>query len=942
MRFEVLGPLSVTESGHAVELRPFKWRILLAVLLRQANKPVTVDFLTDALWGEQLPRSARANLRVYVHRLRQVLGGEERIAWIAPGYALTVHPGELDADRFAELVQEGRRASEAGDATVAASALSEALRLWRGSAYEGLTEGCPALRDEAARLEEQRLTALQERLTIDLDLGRDSDLVPELRALVAEHPLQERFRAQLMVALYRSGQQAEALQVYRDTWQVLTGELGIEPSTQLRALEQAILTNDPSLMPPERVRASAKSTPNTVSSARPQVVPCQLPLDVPGFTGRDDELAQLDGLLAAAEDRSAAAAIVLVTGTAGVGKTALAVHWAHHVRDHFPDGSLFVDLRGYDPTALPMRPDEVLERFLRALGVPPAAIPATLEERAALFRTQLSTRRMLIVLDNAAKSEQVRWLLPGSPNCPVVVTSRSRLSGLAARDGARRIQLGLLSQAEAVALLRRVITTARVDAEPAAAVELAKLCANLPLALRLAAERVSARPHLTLTDLIPELANEYDRLNLLAADDDATAVRAAFSWSYRALAADAARTFRLLGLHPGPDISLAAVSALTGTSRHQARALLHTLIDMHLLQETSRDRYQLHDLLQVYAHDRAQAEEPARERDAAVGRVLDWYLYTADAADRILMPQRRHVPLDLPQPGCHPRELGSPSAALKWCEAERLNLVAATRYAARTGRNDVAWKLPCSLWSYFNVRSRWSDWFTTNDIGIAAARRGNDKYGESLLLTSIANAYRDVRRHDEAFDRFEQAIAISRQIGEPWVEAAAHTLLSIAHRDLWQLDEARDHCQSALRLFRADGDAWGTAWALYMLGEICGGLRQHDQAIEHTKQALALFADTKDEWGKVRTLSLIGQIYRNVRRFGEATEYCRQALAGARQIDNQHGAALALYTLGKVQHDTGRNDAARESWHQALAIFEQLGAPQAVKVRVRLAKLSNN
>ncbi|HEX6467973.1 MAG TPA: BTAD domain-containing putative transcriptional regulator [Streptosporangiaceae bacterium] len=946
-----------------------KWRVLLAVLLRQANKPASVDLMMDALWGDQPPRSARANVRVYVHRLRQVLGFEDRIAWIAPGYTLTVYPGELDAHRFAELVGQGGRARDAGDLPRAAALLCEALRLWRGSPYEGLTEECLPLRDEAARLDELRLTALQERLAIDLDLNRHADLVPELRALIAEHPLRERFRAQLMVALYRSDRQAEALQVYQDTRRVLNEELGLEPGPQLRNLQRAILAGDPALSIPSPAHdppaadppasdpvgpgpgtsgppAAGPSLPGAVAALpvyaepvrRDRMVPQQLPQDVPGFTGRDDELAQLDGVLLRNGIRTAA--IASVAGTAGVGKTALAVHWAHRVRDEFPDGSLFVDLRGFNPTAQPAQPDEVLERFLRALDVPPAVIPATLDERAALYRTQLSRRRMLIVLDNAASSGQVRWLLPGSASCSVVVTSRSRLAGLVARDGARRIPLGLLSQAEAVALLRQVIMPARVDAEPAAAARLTKLCANLPLALRLAGERVSARPHLTLADLIKELANEYDRLNLLtAADDDATAVRAAFSWSYRALGPDAARTFRLLGLHPGPDLSLEAVSALTGAGAQRARALLHTLTDGHLLQETSHDRFQLHDLLRAYALDRAHADEPADERAAAIRRLLDWYQHTADAADRVLMPQRLHVPLDPPEPPVRPRELPSPAAALTWCEGERLNLVAITRFAAETGRHDVAWKIPCSLWSYFSVRSRWSDWFTTHDVGIAAARRGGDRYGESLLLTSVANAYSAVGQYDEAIKRFDRAIAISRQIGESWVEAAARTLLGITNRERWRLTEARDNCEEALRLFRASSDSWGTAWALYTLGDVCAGLRQDGQALAHTAQALSLFEGIHDQWGRGRTLSLIGQINRNLNRFDEATKYCRQALAAAREIGNRLGEALALYTLGKVQCDIHRTDAARESWRQALAIFEELGTPQADKVRARLAKL---
>ncbi|MFI0405838.1 AfsR/SARP family transcriptional regulator [Actinomadura sp. 3N508] len=937
----------MTEDQRALEPTPLKLQVVLAVLLRNANKAVSDDLLADALWDDRPPRSAAANLRMYVHTLRRTLGAPERIARLASGYALTVRPGELDAQRFTDLVGRGREATESGDVSTAHSMLSEALELWRGAAYEGLCE-CRALRDEAVRLDELRLGTVEDRISAALDLGRHTELVSELRVLAAEHPLRERFRAQLMLALYRSGRQAEALQVYRDTRRTLTEELGIEPGAALRRLEAAILANDPSLdlaapadplrplRPLRTVRPADGAGPGSGPGPGPGgPVPQQLPPDVSGFSGRTAELARLAGLLPEPGTRPGTVVIASMSGMAGVGKTTLAVHWAYRIRDEFPDGTLFADLRGYSRIGPPARPDEVLDGFLRALQVPPAAIPPTLEERAAMYRSQLDRRRMLIILDNAASSAQLRWLLPGTGGCLAVVTSRSCLSGLVVRSGAHRVPVDVLSRDESLSLLREVMGAGRVDAEPEAAEELARLCAGLPLALRLAAERAATRPHLTLADLTKELEDEHDRLDLLAApDDETTAVRAAFSWSYHALPPDAARTFRLLGLHPGPDISLDAVAALTGQERQCARGQLDTLTNVHLLQETAHERYRLHDLLRVYARDRAHADEPAAERNSAVRRVLDWYLHSADATDRILMPGRRRVPLDAAD--CRPAAPASPAAALRWCENERLNLVAATRHAARTGLYDVAWKLPFTLWSYFSLRTRWTDWVTTHELGLGAARRNNDRFAEAHLLTSIANAYRDLQRHDTAFERFEAAVAIGREIGEPWVEASARTLRSVAHADLRQFEEAMDDCLRALVIFRAIGDQWGKAWVLYQLGDICAKVRRPDDAIEYSRQALALFDHVDDHWGRSRALWALGQTYRDLGRLDEAEDHSLRALTVARAIGNRLGEGLALFNLGKIKNDTGDCAAAHRLWGQALGIFEQLGAPQAAKVRARL------
>ncbi len=993
MQLRLLGPVELRDGDRDLlaECQPSQ-RALLAL---RANQVVSRAHLIDRLWGERLPGTANNLIQGYVSRLRAALrraGGADtaaRIVTRAQGYLVRLEPWELDLLEFERLAADGERGFAAGDIAAAVEAMREALALWRGPALAGLPMSTTG-QAEAARLEENRLVVLERRIEADLVRGRHWEVIGELRALVADYPLRERLWAQLMAALCHGERPAEALAVYGEARGRLVGELGVEPSRQLQHLHQAILAGIPPrdlpfpTMSPDRNRSTAwdnavnadrppgqedeprpanrgesgipgqypqpitgaafwpaeliaAAVGRASSGARTSPAPRQLPLDVPGFTGREAELAQLDGLLTEAREQPATVVIASVSGTAGVGKTALAVHWAHRVQPLFPDGTLFADLRGYDPTGVPVQPDEVLDGFLRVLGVSPEMIPPSAEERSARFRSRLDGQRVLIVLDNAATSEQVRLLLPASAGCLAMVTSRSQLSGLIMRDGARRVPVDSLAEAEALALLRRVIRPARVDAEPDEAADLARLCGYLPLALCLAAERANTRPHLMLADLTQQLADEYDRLDLLATDDDeTTAVRAAFSWSYKALAPAAARMFRLLGLHPGPEISLAAVAVLGATTRHQARRQLDSLTSVHLLKEISPYRYRFHDLLRVYALERAHADEPAPEREAAVRRVLDWYVHTADAADRVLMPRRRHIPLEHPDPASQPLKLTSPGAALGWCETERANLVAATLQAAENGLSDIAWKLPFALWSYFTVRKRWTDWITTHRRGLAAVRESHDTYGEARLLTSIANAYRDVRDFDAAFAHFEQAISLSRQIGDRWVEAAALTLLAIAHRDLRHFDKAIDCTELSLEIFDAIDDPWGKAWALCILGETYGDLQRHDTAIDYSQQALALFKRIDDPWGGGWTLFNLAQIYRHLHRFDEAFDYAHQALAAAHGIGNRQGEALALYTLGKIQDDAGQLSPARESWQQALAIFDALGAPQAAQVRSRL------
>jgi tetratricopeptide (TPR) repeat protein/transcriptional regulator with XRE-family HTH domain len=667
------------------------------------------------------------------------------------------------------------------------------------------------------------------------------------------------------------------------------------------------------------------------------VRPAQLPADVAAFTGRDGPMAELDALLAGA-GRAAAVAVTVITGTPGIGKTALAVHWAHHVAGQFTDGVLYANLRGHDPDGAPAQPADVLDGFLRALGAAPAVIPPSVDGRSALLRSLVHGKQTLILLDNAATPGQVRPLLPGSPGCVAVVTSRSRMSGLVARDGARRVTIGALTETEVMLLLQRILGPARVDAEPMAAAEIAQRCAGLPLALRIAADRAATHPHLTLADLADQLAAEHDRLDVLTSDgDEAAAVRTVFSWSYTALPADAARMFRVLGLHPGMEISIHAAATLAALRIAPAGRLLDVLAGVHLLEETAPGRYRFHDLVRAYAAERAQADEPPLARGAAIGRLVAWYLHTADAADRVLMPGRRYVPLDAPPPHCHSLRFTSYEQALAWCDAEQPNLVAVAGQAAESGQDDSAWKLAAALWSFFCLRRPLADWITTSRIGLAAARRTGNRRAEARALNGLGTAYFCLRRFEDSLNCFREALGIPGETGDDvWGEGIILNNLGELYWELSRLDDALACHQQALALFLRAGDRRGEGITLDNLGTTYRKLGRPADALTCHQQALVLFREAGDRRGEGMALNNLGETCRELGQPDDAIDHYRQSLNIRRQAGDRQGEAITLQDLGNALCYAGQPEAAQSYRRRALAIFEELGDPQAAQVRAHL------
>jgi DNA-binding SARP family transcriptional activator len=705
--FCLLGPLLVRSGGVMVAVRPGKQRAVLAALLLSGGKVVSLDELAEILWGQEPPPSARVTIQNYVMRLRQVLAhtGCPRISTETRGYLIRVDPGELDVARFEFLLGVAGESARNGSWDTAAVHSRAALSLWRGEPLSDVDCEVLAAR-EVPRLAELRLQALEVRIEADLNLGRQAEVIAELRQLVTGHPLREHLHGLLILALYRDGRQGEALAAYQDARRVLVEELGAEPGPGLRELHRRLLAGDLALPGP------APAPP-----AACPAVPRELPAGVAQFTGRTKELAALSALLDTSGDQKPGTVVIsAIGGTAGVGKTALAVHWAHQAAGGFPDGQLYVNLRGYD-LGQPVTSADALAGFLRSLGLASEDIPAAEADRAVRYRSLLAGRRMLVVLDNAGSAEQVRALLPGEPACAVLVTSRDALSGLVARDGARRLDLDLLPLQDAVSLLRTLIG-AQVDAEPDAAAELASQCCGLPLALRVAAELAASCPAGSLASLASELADLRTRLDRLAAGGDPRSdVRAVFSWSYRHLDADDARVFQLLGLHPGPDFEPFAVAALTGTTVQQARRSLDVLARAHLFHRASPGRYAMHDLLRGYARELTATQDTGREQRAALARLFDHYLYTAAAATDTLYPSARHrrpgfpvIPADRSGP-----PVADAVSARAWLDAERPNLVAAVVCAAALGWPRLAGGLASVVFRCCDVGAYSSEAITIHD-----------------------------------------------------------------------------------------------------------------------------------------------------------------------------------------------------------------------------------
>jgi DNA-binding SARP family transcriptional activator/Tfp pilus assembly protein PilF len=914
LEFCLLGAL-VVRSGPAVLAPVGKQRIVLAALLLNAGRSVSVDELIEVLWADSPPPSARVAAQNYVMRLRNALGnpGRSRIITQPHGYLIRVEAGELDVSRFETLLGAARAAARDGRWDQAATHARAALGLWRGEPLADVNSEVLAAR-EVPRLVELRLQALEVRIDSDLHLGRQAEALAELRQLVARYPLREHLHGLLMLALYRDDRQAEALAAYREARRVLVEELGAEPGIGLRELHQRMLVGD-----------TALAVTDPVPPATGPAVPRELPAGIAHFTGRTSELAALNGLLDTAGDQMPGTVVSsAIGGTAGVGKTALAVQWAHQSAGRFPDGQLYVDLRGYAPGE-PVTPADALAGFLHSLGVAGQDIPAEEADRAARYRSLLAGRRMLVVLDNAGSAEQVRPLLPGDPACVVVVTSRDALAGLVARDGARRLDLDLLPLEDAVSLLRALIG-ARVDADPAAAALLAAQCCRLPLALRVAAELVIARAEASVAGLVHELADQRRRLDLLdAGGDTGTAVRAVFSWSYRSLAADAARALRLAGLHPGPDLDRYGVAALADTDLEQAGRLLGVLARAHLIQQAGPGRWSMHDLLRAYALDRAAAEDEEAERQRALTRLFEYYLGTAAAAMDTLFPAEADRRPRIPAPASPAPPVAEPAAARAWLDAERATLVDVAAYTTARGWPGHTTRLAATVFRYLEAGGYYREISAIQGQACRAARDVGDQTAEARALSELSVVDLRQGRYRHAAEKLMHALTVCRRVGDRPHEARALGNLGIAEFLQGQYPRATGHYQQALAVYYETGDRAGACRALNNLGLVELRQGRYEQARDHLGQALALCRQTGNQAGEANALSNLGLTDLRLGRLQQARDHLGEAVALCRETGNRASEAYALSNLGLTDLRLGRLQRAHDHLGQALALCRQTG-----------------
>ncbi|WP_143671085.1 BTAD domain-containing putative transcriptional regulator [Streptomyces sp. Ru87] len=939
----MLGQLEAWAGDEAVDLGPARQRLVAAVLLWEAGQVVPSERLIDRVWGDSPPGSVRNLLYGYIGKLRAALrnaddtGGAE-VTRASGGYRLRVDPDRVDVHRFRRLVDEARALAGEDDER-AAAVLSRALRLWpeqeqglaglRGTWVEGVR----------ARLESERLAASLDHHEIALRLGRHREHVTQLRRLAAAHPLDERLAGMVMTALHRCGRQAEALAHFGAVRRSLAEELGVGPCPELRAVHRRILRGEPEPGP----GSGAGTAP-----AVPRAVPAELPHDCPDFTGRSEAVARLDTLLLGRDGPGGdvpgeGATICAIVGTAGSGKTALAVHWSHRVRDRFPDGQLAMDLRGFDHERAPLSRGEALSHLLRSLGVEPTAIPVDEDAQARLYRSLLADRRVLLLLDNAASAEQVRPLLPGARRCRVLVTSRHRLGGLVAVDHAQPLPLDPLDPGEGLALLTSVVGGRRVADEPEAAGELVRRCGRLPLAIRVAAAQLAYDPGLGIAELAAELADDGDRLGALElAGDRPSAVRATFDLSYRALADEERRLFRLLGLVPGPDVTPAAVAALSGSDERTATRLLRALAAAHLVGSPAPGRHRLHDLLRDFARERAAAELPPAERKAALRRLLAFYRAGAEAATAFgyapLTPAPRADEEDDGPPPVIPRIDGH-DAAVAWLESERENLVAAVVRAADTGLHEPAWRLTYAVRQYFYDRQHLSDLETAAMAGMRAAERAGDPLGRAFMHAGIGGVHRFRMDLGAALDSFRAALDAFREASFVAGEPGMMNNIGIVYNDLGDLRRSGEWLTRAVALLRTLDRPEPLANTLSNLSDITTLLGELPRSVALATEAIELCEAMEQPAGLPVPLINRATAYRYLGREDEALADATRAAELSRRLGLYSDESIAQDELARLHRDAGRVELAFEHAERALRTAREWNRPMEANCLTTLGDL---
>ncbi|HEX9999405.1 MAG TPA: tetratricopeptide repeat protein [Actinoplanes sp.] len=921
----VLGPLAVHHNDREVLIQsPMQRRLLGLLALNPAQLVRTAD-IVEVLWGGRPPATHPNLIHVYVGALRKSLEPEREsrsssavIVTGVNGYRLALDEGQIDLARFDDLVKRARGQGRREDAY---DDYERALQCWRGPVDPAIHQH-PA----AVAAAQQRIVATLAFADLAIDLRRYDSAMHWLDPLSRAEPLHEGLHARLVLALAGSGQQAEALHHFAAVRARIVQELGVEPGPQLTDAHLGVLRQQlPGVPAPGR---------NTAHQA--DVTPAELPAATSFLTGRSHALRSLDRLLRGTADARPAAAIAAISGGPGTGKTALAVHWAHSVREHFPDGQLFVNLRGFHPTGPVVSAHEAMRTFLESLGVAPRRIPQSQDGRVNLYRSLLADRRVLVVLDNARDAEHVRPLLPGSAGSAAVVTSRNRLTGLVAVEGVASVGLEVLSPADARALVSRRLGAARLAAEPDAADEIGRLCGHLPLALAILTARAAVQAELPLASFVEHLRAERDRLDALRGDETTIDIRAVFSWSYGVLSPAAARLFRRLGAHTGPDIGAGAAASLADCSVDQVRVPLAELVRGSLIEEEPHDRYTVHDLLRVYAVEMADAMDTAADRRAATRRTLDYYLSGAIGASRVLDPHRASMP---GRPPVGPGHFDSPARATVWFTRERQNLLAVQAKSTDADMDDRTWWLGWALAGYLQRSGHWQDWADTQLIALKAARRLGDIQREAYAHRNIGLAYAHLGDFEEATPCYRHALELYERISDLAGAASAHLNLGWVADRRQDFTQALHHAEQALTLYRSAQDPAGEADALNTIGwyQIQSG--EHRAALAPCRQALAVQQEIGDRPGQADTWDSLGYAYHHLGDHEQALASYREALALYGEATDRYHESLVLNHMGDTHRAAGDVTAAGKSWREALRILHDLGHAEAADVRDKLTGL---
>ncbi|MEU9740431.1 BTAD domain-containing putative transcriptional regulator [Micromonospora chersina] len=905
--FSVLGSVRVTRAGAEVHLGARQQRLVLALLLARAGSPVSLSELVDLLWDEEAPASAANVVHRHVGVLRRLLepglptrsAGRHLLRDVS-GYRLRADEESLDLLAFRSLSRLAGRRLQEGDPEAALRHSLDGLRLWRGRCAAGLE---PASRRHPAFLavEAERAQAVREAADAAERCGRLGAVLAPLRQAVEQHPLDESLQSRLLLALAADGRQAEAVETYRVVRRRLADDLGIDPGEELREAYDRLLH--------QRIRPARTASPPSLPR------PAQLPPDLPFFSGRDDLIAEARAAVA----RPGGPAVLAIDGMPGIGKTALAVHLAHGFAASYPDGQLYVDLRGYDGREPAMSPAEALRGFLGSLGVPQEGIPAELHAQAGMYRSSLAGRRMVIVLDNCRDAEQIRHLLPGSPGCLVIVTSRSRLSTLLTTAGAHPLPVGLPSVEEARAALLRPLGAGRLAADPAAIDSIIASCGRLPLALAVVAARAATRPGTPPAQIAAELARAPGSLDGFDGDDPQTGLRAVFSWSYEALSAPAARLFRLLPVHPGPDISTAAAAGLAGVPLRTARALLGELSRAHLVGEDLPDRYRTHDLLRAYAAELGEENDGPAERAAAELRCLEFYRATSYQAHRWLLTSE-HQPLIEPGPGETPLRFAGHGDAMRWFTAERQILTALVRRSARQGRHTEAWQLALGMQHFFDRSGRWVDWTATGEVALDAARAGGDLIGQARMHRSLAGAAYFRHEHETAVGHLDRALELLARLG-------LHAEMTRAGINRAMILSAQGRHEEVVRALSAVLESWTAgddkllADVLVIMAGSCVDLGREDEALRGAEQAMALSRAARYRLGVAEAWEVLGRVHAARREPGKAVDCWRESAVAYQEASAAAPAAEVLALVGDALAAGGDQDAAVRAWQEALALI---------------------